>query len=359
MAKKIVVNCKSTEKPGPCPTGSARGKIISTAHGDSATVVDLPDFSIGGNKKTSSHLLGDFITHLGKKGNLVHIDPKGEHITIKEKTGTTHKLSTTDDSQRNKDLAEFKATIDKLTSNSTGDVRMTKRERQELINTLVANGCGCWTDEDRDILKAFEPDRLRKLVANSLKSAKDEATLNALQEKFGVDEFTEEFIANMEVNNDDEEPVTNCGEGMEGEEMPKKKKKQVPVANTEGEEQMTEEEWLENAPPSIRAVIESAMQVNNEAKQELVAKLTANASGDKKALTQLFMGKSIAELKLLVSALPKPTVNQQQQGANRLSLAFFGGQAAGSPTTNSVLDGGEFDKDDFLPIPTINFGENN
>lgn len=260
-----------------------------------------------------------------------------------------------------------KKTSKKLTANNLGEP-MTKTERTTLINTLITNGCGCWTEEDRGILRAFEPDRLRKLVANSVQSAKTEATLNSLKTKLGVEEFTDEIITNMSVHvdedDDDEETIdevltTNCGEGMtepDEDEKPKKGKKKMPTMN----------EWLEDAPEEVKQVFNSALQVEQEVKKELVTKLVANATGDKTALSNLLMTKPIAELKMLVSVLPAPTVNNQQvitgaqgqQPASRLNLSFFGGQSTGNLTNNALSQDDDFDKDDVLPLPKLTFGKN-
>jgi hypothetical protein len=274
--------------------------------------------------------------------------------------------------------AAKKKTTKKLTTNNLGEP-MTKTERTTLIDTLITNGCGCWTEEDRGILRAFEPDRLRKLVANSVQSAEMESTLNTLKIKLGVEEFTEELINNMSVkavddddddDDDDEEDTTeeivttNCGGDMEPDddetEMKTKKKKKGPPT-------MNAQEWLADTPAEIRQAVEAAVQIEKEAKQELVRKLTANTSGDKQALTNLFMSKSLSELKLLAGALPTTqtktntfTTNQSQDNqTNRLSLSFFGGQSTSNLTNNMISqDADEFDKDDILPLPKLTFGKN-
>ncbi len=380
--KPPVANGKLSGKPGPDPKPKSKNKsnpargfikdvVVQGKTLKSASVVDLPDYTIGGTRTTRSVLLGDHTSHGGVKGNVIYIHPEGTSITIKSKDGTHHEVNPQDTSSREDGLKKFKKTLAKPTTNSTRERPMTKRERSDLINTLITNGCGCWTEEDRDILRAFEPDRLRNLVANAKASAENEVIINALKAKLGVVEINEELISNMNVTDDDDDDdsgeygiTTNCGGDMgvdESTQQPKKKKKGQPIMNTK--------EWLNQAPPEIQAVINSAIEVTNTAKAELVSKLVANASkDDADELAELFMGKTLEELKLLVKALP--TVNQkqpvrqqptqqQQQPANRLNMAFFGGQAANGVTTNSVIDTEEFNKDDFLPIPTINFAENN
>lgn len=93
-------------------SGAARGKIKEVEVGgkklESATVVDLPDYTIGGNLKTSSSILGDWVSHAGKKGNLVHIDPSGKSITLKDKEGNLHEVDPRDTKERDASLAKFK-----------------------------------------------------------------------------------------------------------------------------------------------------------------------------------------------------------------------------------------------------------
>lgn len=213
---------------------------------------------------------------------------------------------------------------------------LSKDQRTEMVDTLIAN-CEHWSDGDREILNEFDDAKLQYIY-------------NAeLDDDDGEDDDDDDVPApvgnNLSKYSDDE---------VEAEFMKRKKKKvtanyERPPADLIPNKPQTPDEWLQSAPSEIRSAVENAMALERDKKKELVQRLIENtevAGGQLKAITNSLWQKSVAELEQLAQLLPK------KETPNRVP-SFFG--AAGAPSTlNSLTDE---DQDDFLELPTINWGE--
>ena len=126
-------------------------------------------------------------------------------------------------------------------------------------------------------------------------------------------------------------------------EIAKRKKEKMATNNRLPQ---TAEEWFAAAPVEIQGAVRNAMEIERREKAELIEQLTANSSGENlKRITERLMESPLGELRDLVSLLPnkKPSVNPP---------SYFG---ASVPQTANQMS--EEDKNDFLPLPTINWKE--
>ena len=125
--------------------------------------------------------------------------------------------------------------------------KLSANQRTEIINSLTSNsGCGCWKPEDKEVLQGFSDDRLNELKANA-----------------------------------DEHLATNS----EGSNVPK---------------QLTEAEFMEMAPATIKEAVTNALGIVKDEKDRLVTKLVANYKAQKKVeMTEFFGKKDLTELRIL------------------------------------------------------------
>ena len=221
---------------------------------------------------------------------------------------------------------------------------LTQDEREVLINSLALNCGSC--DGDRPFLEGLSDKTLVTFAENALPPQ--------FKKKKGAES------ADNEESEDDE--MQEDGETDEEETPPPSQKKKAPAGvggatqNSQNEEesivqkQQTTEEWFAAAPPAVQSAVRNAMAIEAREKNTLVDKLTANVSDPerKKTLTANLLGKELSELSDLVSLMPAPAPASQP-----LTPLFFG---ASTPVGNSSGDVG-FDKNDILPLPTLNYAE--
>lgn len=196
--------------------------------------------------------------------------------------------------------------------------RLTANKRTELIDTIIANVC-CFDENDRTILNSLSDDKLLRMA--------HEGELEPSNNK-------KEAVANADVENKkkakDDDPCAK--EGMTAEEVQNCKEKQKMAANALTPEQLED--------------LAFAKQVKQERKDAAIAVITANKQNPWKAeelqampLDQL---QKLATIAKVDAPAPLPKV-----------LPNFRGAAV--PATNAGND--QEDKDDMLPLPTINWGE--
>lgn len=181
--------------------------------------------------------------------------------------------------------------------------------------------------------------RVNELTANC---ERGEAIINSAREGFM------DPLGNFHFLGDDGEWKTHLAENEDAEDS-----EEDLATNSESNDDtkaktpMTDQEWLASAPPSIRSAVENSMRIEADAKKALVDRLIANIQGDdvRQKKGEFLMGKSLDELKELVSLMPEPT-------AEKRPVYYFG--AGGAPTSNHQTKP-RFTADDLLPIPTTNY----
>lgn len=161
-------------------------------------------------------------------------------------------------------------------------------KKSELIDQVIANGCGCYEETDREILNSFEETKLQKLIDNGKQhSALVEFKTNAEKAVDNESDDEEEDVSNGKKKGGKEKVMNNAGLGM-------------------GEQARSFDEELASLSPQLQAIINGAKEIIDERKQELVNQLLSNAEeGQRESLTPVYNAMSRDNLQILVNAIPK------------------------------------------------------
>lgn len=265
-------------------------------------------------------------------------------------------------------------------------------KREEIINWLVVN-CDCWKGaNDKEVLNTMTEDKLKKLKANAEKAAQQEAVVNAARKGYETiygEEQTKklttnslvEFVTNqmaaevVEEEEPDEEvvppPVTppvvakKVKGGKKGAPPP-------PAANTAPEPETPVvttpvvdvrptkprdmKSWLKDAPPEALAVWNHAVEVEKREKNLIIERLKDVAENTTDPARQALILNRLSDQSLSVNqlnelyVLVRPMIGSESRSEPEPS--YLG--AATLPTTNLYRSD---DKEDLLPLPTLNFDE--
>lgn len=220
---------------------------------------------------------------------------------------------------------------------------LNKAERRELIAALVTNCGPSWDEEDIELLTNVSDE---KLVAH----AEDCAQRLVANEDIEVEG---DLPDSLDASTSEDESEAKDGKTVRGKDQPKKcfddDGNEVSCPDGDGEQSgapsagdkpMTENEWLEIAPPRIRSVVTNAMAFEHAQKQQLVERITANKRN--RFSEDYLMDLSVQELEGIVDLMPAPTNNRRQP-------LYIG--ASGGP----VLNVAQADPDDILVPPTLDF----
>ena len=220
-------------------------------------------------------------------------------------------------------------------SNSNEDKHVDKTQK---IEKLIANNCGCWKEEDKEVLNSFSEEKIDALIKSSEKNAATEAVANAALEGFELEDGTK-TIFNKETQKwetsepeEKETEVNNAGQAMN--EVPQ-----------------TDEQFMAALPEGIRQTIENAQRIELKEKETLVRKLIANVEGDqaRKEKGDFLMTKSLTELSTLADLIPSqsPAKNESRQ------IDWSGSEAGETPAPVK----NEFSDDAKLEIPELTFAD--
>ncbi|MDB4786197.1 DUF2213 domain-containing protein [bacterium] len=149
-------------------------------------------------------------------------------------------------------------------------------DREKVIDGLIAN-CDCWTEDDKETLNAMSDEQLTR----------HETTVNT-------------FVANQKKT---EELTTEVATLTAN--AAKKEEKEETIENEE-KEPMTDDQWLEAAPPGIKSVVSNAMAWEDGERQRII-NVIVNGKTDtqKEILTNRLKDKTIGELKDLSLIIPE------------------------------------------------------
>lgn len=212
--------------------------------------------------------------------------------------------------------------------------------KEQYIAWLITN-CDCWKSAgDRELLNNFSEEKLKAMKEHEEKEKQKTAVVNAAKAGFehGDVGFTfNEATGKWEVKTKTPPPVVNTAPVQS-----------IPVAQPV--KAKTAEEWLSEAPPEVRAVIQDGLQASQRQKQQLVDRLTANISdaGEKKIKNDRLITKSLTDLQDMVDALPP--VQQPSGFGYQLPAPNYGGSV---PAVNMTDD----EKKDSLLLPVMNWAE--
>lgn len=203
------------------------------------------------------------------------------------------------------------------------EARTTEKEftmdKEQVVEGLIANEETAWGEEDREVLMNMDEAVLAKLAPVENRGKKGKKKGMMIDDEEEEDEAKKKGVKNAT----DSEPT--------------------PTGNTA----LTTKQYIENAPPEIREVLENGLHAHETEKASLIEKITANKANK---FTPEFLGtKGLQELRGLAALASGGAEKAEDNGPSM----FYGGAAtpAGAPVANEeVEDGG-------LELPTMNFGE--
>jgi hypothetical protein len=208
---------------------------------------------------------------------------------------------------------------------------------ESLIDNLITNGCMCGTK--------------RQLALKVLNAKKEDDEEDDMDDE---DEEDEEY----ERNDDDAKNIHS----FDQDHPVKGGSQQAGGKGTEDEYNKNPRETFNKRGPITNRltlaeleVWNSAVEVNRQRKLEIVRQLVSNVSSGKqrKVIGDKLMKKPISELQEMLALMP-PVQNHAAATANEDDGAIYLGANGGVFNRGGPAD---FDKNDILPIPTLNFGE--
>lgn len=222
------------------------------------------------------------------------------------------KKHTTEDTAMNRDQA-----ITHLTTNC-----VSWKGKKELLSNKQS-----FTDEE--VIRLAQEHQANTLAVNTLQQigkqvgAPETLTINAMPA----------FIKDkMAVDPEEEEEETDEYDNPIG------KKKAVPVGNAK----RTTEQWIADAPPEAREMLNGLIANERSAKTELIGKLVANAKPEVKARLQKSLStKLVHELRDLVELLPVANTRREDPLVNYFGAA--GGSNDVTVENTSLPDGVDYD----------------
>lgn len=239
-----------------------------------------------------------------------------------------------------------------------GKMKLTDKQRTEIVDFLVANG-DCWKhQEDRKILNGFADTKLMVLKATAEKLQQQEAVVNAVKQGFRVPDaltlnampaFIREKIKGKkkgkeEEGEDEYEENRKPEEGVEDVEDDEFKAIMADMrekGKVSNRRPPTANEWLATAPPDIRRAVQNAMQIEKREREHIVEHLTANLDKETgKVLAMRLLNKPLEELRDLALLIPAHDYMSDRNNRGDLALNFFGaaGGAMNRLAENAQID---------------------
>jgi hypothetical protein len=209
--------------------------------------------------------------------------------------------------------------------------------REQTIEFLATN-CSCWKGSgDRAVLETFSDDKLKQLRAAAERASQDSAVANAARKgAHGVkwDEGKQALVSNRRDDDDDDEDDEDSdmedSDEEDSEEEPKR------TRNQRRKQKQTPDKWLKNAPREVQSVVRNALAVERREKEQLIGRITANASSEelRRSAKDRLASKPLDELRelaaLLAPSAPEPS--------------YFGAAAP-------LADTATVNREDILPLP--------
>ncbi|MFA5056514.1 MAG: DUF2213 domain-containing protein [Opitutaceae bacterium] len=217
---------------------------------------------------------------------------------------------------------------------------LTVDQKKAIVDNLIANCGDCgWKETDRELLTNLGDEALTKLQANAktiteqkAKIAERDAVVNAARKGFGIPETVTINAMPAAL----QEALDKKKAGKEDEEDTGKGKATC--------NEMSEEDWMKQAPASIRSAITNAKAIEQRERSALIERLTANVAAERKeVIVNRLKDKPLDELRDLLALAP--VANQQAD-----PLPLYTGMAAPQTRNQATVNAG-----DILPLPTIDW----
>lgn len=207
-------------------------------------------------------------------------------------------------------------------SNEEDDMAIKKlsdKVRKEIVDELVSNSC-CWDEDNRGELESMTDNQLTRTKDMADKQIENEEMLTAAEAGFsnstmGVAFNSEKKEWEYTENKREETEVDNQGQ------KPK---------------QMTEDEWMAQAPDSVRNTFNHARESEQRERKALIDQITANVDKNAKPEKVTFLAnKSVEELRQIASFMPQQEQHQR--------VDYYGAQPHAEAPIENV------DPEDMLP----------
>jgi hypothetical protein len=196
--------------------------------------------------------------------------------------------------------------------------KLTEKSKRQIVDELINNSC-CWAEEDRSELESMTDNQLTRTKDMADKQIENEELLAVAQEGFGWDQGKGVFNA----------------EKKEWEFTENKKKEEGKVDNQKPE-QMTEEEWMAQAPDTVKNTLNHARESELRERKALIDQITTNVDKNAKPEGVSFLAnKSVEELRQIASFMPKQAKNRERD--------YYGAQPREEAEVENI------DREDMLP----------
>lgn len=219
--------------------------------------------------------------------------------------------------------------------NKEKDMPLTATERKAMVTGIVAN-CDC-KEEERGYAKE---------IANKLSDA-TLLRLNAFPMKKSDDPEEDD-------DNDEEDKMEN-NSGTTDKNVMASTPPPSPtiVGNMKKGKTMTDKEWLESAPPTIRSAVTNAMKIERKAKEDVIARLVGNAEeGKRESLGKYLSNKTLEELEVMADLMPTTNRQPVDELDHLLSPIFMGAGSIGDRVTgNSAVANAADDEEASSMVP--------
>jgi hypothetical protein len=217
--------------------------------------------------------------------------------------------------------------------------------KEKTIDYLITN-CDCWTAEDKEVLNTFNNEKLAMLEVGAVEAKEFKAQTATIK--------TQEAVINAAKKGFDDQHGNNFTCNVEQGVWEVKKKEFNPTSNSKNttpsspEKKITEEEYFNSLPPSIKEDVEFARNQKAVMKTELIDQLVTNLSEEVKVKqVERLQNRTLVELREDVLLLG-------DQAQSRNDTRNYMGAAV--PTSNQEPD--KRFRSSILPMPTINWKEN-
>lgn len=300
------------------------GKVIGNVYNDGSGLIRVPNPQ--DPKKANPHRdAGD----TWKSTEMPDEDPKPSSAeqahSFEEKA---KKIIKKDDNKKtDQDHASFLKKAGIIYKNKENDMN-----KVELIDALIANEKGMWTEADKGFLEGQSEERLNAFLEVNKALALDSGD-NDEQDgnKTGIKGSGKPKAKKKDI--DDEEGVTTHSENKVAKPKLKLNKAEEPADEDEdekptGNQQISAEEYVANAPSEIREVLQYGIRKNAEARAKLTKQITSNKAN--RYTPEMLKAKPTAELEALAALAMgetrKPTANFGGLGWGESGASGFGGQ---------------------------------
>lgn len=221
-------------------------------------------------------------------------------------------------------------------------LNMDKDTKKKLITALITNSCGCWKAGDEKLLESFPDDKLKELELSANQAKETEALVANLAKGFAVGD------QQFKLDPKSKKIVANSSDPEEGDEEDDSEGGDDPAPKRTANAKPNAKDWLDQAPPEMRAALNQASRVLKREKVRLIGELVAGVEEDSRdSVRNALSKKSVEDLELMTALVPK---RKKEVEIDEDSVINFLGRSGGVPNGVSNARRAKFNKDeDILP----------